>query len=246
MEDREKAPWEVGDVLRIRRRRSHGQLMKDELSESFDHLMQAATHAATGVGATVGPRVEAARKVVAPAAGRIRQRAGLGWESAVATLAPLAVAAAEGARQASGGAARAKSRTPGMAKKRRKRMRKRWPMVAGLLVVGAAAGTAGMMIRKRRMAREWHEFDPSRDLEPMPAEPTALAEPSADRTAGEGALTAPAESTATAAGGMGGTGASSGTAEAAMSGQSAASPTTTRTEGAPAGAETGTGGRNGH
>ncbi|MEJ3742447.1 hypothetical protein WEI85_04015 [Actinomycetes bacterium KLBMP 9797] len=38
------------------RRTTHAQLVRTELGESFDHLRQAAAHAATGVGEKVGPR----------------------------------------------------------------------------------------------------------------------------------------------------------------------------------------------
>jgi hypothetical protein len=53
---------EVGRVLGRREVRTHRQLMRDELGEGFDHLWQAAGHAANGVGATVGPRWDSARE----------------------------------------------------------------------------------------------------------------------------------------------------------------------------------------
>lgn len=168
-------------MFRIRPRRTPGQLMRDELGESFDHLMRAATHAATGVGTKVGPRVEAARELVGPTADRLRRRALTGWESAVTTLTPLVIAAAEQARQTSE-AARAAAKKRGRATKsamksatkRRKRMsRTRWPMIAGLLAIGAAAGAAGLMIRKRRAAQQWEEYAPDRELDLMPDETAA-------------------------------------------------------------------------
>lgn len=42
------------------RRRTHGQIARAELGESFDHLRQAATHAATGMSETLGPLAAAA------------------------------------------------------------------------------------------------------------------------------------------------------------------------------------------
>lgn len=42
------------------RRRTHGQIARAELGESFDHFRQAATHAATGMGETLEPLAAAA------------------------------------------------------------------------------------------------------------------------------------------------------------------------------------------
>ncbi|MCW6002973.1 hypothetical protein K1W54_00015 [Micromonospora sp. CPCC 205371] len=42
------------------RRRTHGQIARAELGESFDHFRQAATHAASGMGETLGPLAAAA------------------------------------------------------------------------------------------------------------------------------------------------------------------------------------------
>lgn len=42
------------------RRKTHGQIARAELGESFDHFRQAATHAATGMGETLGPLATAA------------------------------------------------------------------------------------------------------------------------------------------------------------------------------------------
>ncbi|MFD0785457.1 hypothetical protein ACFQZ8_16230, partial [Micromonospora azadirachtae] len=53
-----------GTVFGMGRRKSQRQLAKAELNQGISHLVQAATHAARGAGATVGPRVLAARDQV--------------------------------------------------------------------------------------------------------------------------------------------------------------------------------------
>ena len=87
------------------------QLVRAELGESFGHFRQAATHAAGGVGATVGPRVQAARVYLSPTATRVAQTAANGWGSTMTMIAPLAVAALAGAREAGTAAGQTGSRT---------------------------------------------------------------------------------------------------------------------------------------
>jgi hypothetical protein len=125
------------------RRKTHGQIARAELGESFDHFRQAATHAATGMGETLGP---------------------------------LATAAATSARQAGDAARRAKAKNLTlMTKKKESRMsRKRWPMLAGMLVAGAAVGAVGALVMRRRRQHEWEEYDPTRAIE-TPAETPAEA-----------------------------------------------------------------------
>lgn len=150
----------------IARRKTRSELVKAELSESFDHLMQAATHAASGVGATVGPRVNAAMGYVSPATGKVKDAATSSWASTMAAVAPLALAAAEGARQAGGVARKAKSTNlKAMRKKESHMSRKRWPMLAGLLAGGTVVGAAGAMVMRRRKQQQWDEYDPGRALE---------------------------------------------------------------------------------
>jgi len=159
-------------VLGIRRRaaRSRAQLAKHELNESFEHLMQAATYVAGGVGATVGPRMNAARDLMSPATGKMRNTASHSWESTIAALAPLAAAARDGAREASktAGKTARKAKTKNVkafGKKESNMSRKRWPMLAGLLAAGAAAGAAGALVMRRRKRQQWEEYAPSRSLE---------------------------------------------------------------------------------
>ncbi len=75
------------------RRRSHGYLARRELGQSLEHFRLAASHAAKGTGATVAPKVDAARQRVQPAAGRVRNVAASGWGSTITALAPLVAAA---------------------------------------------------------------------------------------------------------------------------------------------------------
>ncbi len=48
---------------RQREARSHGELFRDELGETFGHLRQAAMHGASGIGMAMGPRMNAARNI---------------------------------------------------------------------------------------------------------------------------------------------------------------------------------------
>jgi hypothetical protein len=178
----------VGLVLGIGRRKSHRELARNELNESLDHFMQAATHMAGGVGAKMGPGVSAARGYVKPTAGRMRDAASHGWESTIAAIAPLASAAMDGARSAGDVARMAQFRKQREAERRRKR----WSMMARLLGVGAAAGAAGALILRRRK-QQWEEYDPTHALEPVRDDAHSAidsAQESINRTAESGASAA--------------------------------------------------------
>jgi hypothetical protein len=171
-------------VLGIARRKTRSQLVKAELGESFDHFMQAATHAAGGVGATMGPKA-------ADGVHRVKEGASHGWESTMAAFAPLAAAAAEGAREAGRTTKRAgrKARRAGATKmravspKKESRMsRNRWPMLAGLLAAGAAVGAAGALVMRRRKQQQWQEYDPSHAMEPVAANADEKMDGTADPT----------------------------------------------------------------
>ncbi|GIG89239.1 hypothetical protein [Plantactinospora endophytica] len=146
-------------------RRSRRKLVKAELGESLDHLMRAATHAASGVGATVGPRAYAARAYLSPTATRLRTTASDGWDSAVTRLTPLASAAADSARQAGSVARKTRSKKMRAMRKKNSMMRRRWPVLTGLLVAGAVAGAAGAAAMRRRGQRPWDEYDPAATLD---------------------------------------------------------------------------------
>ncbi len=165
----------------IVRKKSHSQLARQELNQGVEHFRQAATHAARGTGAAVGPRVNAARDRVQPAAGKVKGAASSGWGSAVAVLAPLAAAATDAAKQADkqskkagkqadkakADAKNAKNvkalqKATGKALGRKQAKQKRGKL-AGLLMAGAAVG-AGVMVLRRRQQQRWDEYDPSRPI----------------------------------------------------------------------------------
>ncbi|MDM4721807.1 hypothetical protein QTQ03_20220 [Micromonospora sp. WMMA1363] len=169
-----------GTVFGIGRRKTQAQLAKAELNQGFGHLRQAATYAAKGAGATVGPRVRAARGAIAPTAVVVRDRASSGYASTVAVLAPLALALrsaqAEAARKDVSGRGTAAAKQDAVSRKvkarnmkaARKKKSGRGSVMTGLLVAGAVAGMAGAMaLRRRREQQEWAEYDPTRSLEPM-------------------------------------------------------------------------------
>ncbi|MDG4834537.1 hypothetical protein O7627_35300 [Solwaraspora sp. WMMD1047] len=202
----------------IGRRRSHRQLAKAELGEGIGHLRLAATHAAGGVGATVGPRVDAARRYVAPTATRVRSSAVDGWGATMSAVAPLAVAAADGARQAGSAAGKSragkatKARTKAAAKAtraaknkatRRGRPARRWPAIAGLVAAGAAIGVAGAVVMRRRRQAEWDSYDPAPALDTLPSEAVPVlahtsADPGRKPASGERTEVIPATATTTA------------------------------------------------
>ncbi|WP_130329948.1 hypothetical protein [Micromonospora kangleipakensis] len=170
-----------GTVFGIGRRKTQGQLAKAELNQGIGHLRQAATYAAKGAGATVGPRVQAARGAVAPTAVVVRDRASSGVASTVAALAPLVLAArnarAETAGKAVAGRKAAAAKQAAVSKKvkaknmkaaKKKQKKSRGGMMTGLLAAGTVAGLAGAMaMRRRREQQEWAEYDPAGKLDPM-------------------------------------------------------------------------------
>ncbi|MDR7279941.1 hypothetical protein [Catenuloplanes atrovinosus] len=123
----------------------------------LDHLRQAATHAAEGVGATVAPRVHAAREVVTPAASRARTVAA----GSIAAFTPMAMAATETARQAGKTSRRMKRKNAKALRRavgREERGMSRNRKLTGLLMIGVAAGVAGSMIMRRRRQREEEQW----------------------------------------------------------------------------------------
>lgn len=159
----------------IGRRRSEGQLARAELNRGIDHLRQAASHAAKGAGATVGPRVHAARGAVAPAAVVVRDRASSGLATTAAALAPLAVAVRQARIEAAGKAVvgKAAAKQAAVTKKAKKMRAKKKSRsggltMAGLLAAGTVAGLAGAIaLRRYREQQVWTEYDTTASLEPM-------------------------------------------------------------------------------
>jgi hypothetical protein len=159
------------------RRKSRSQLVRQELVQSAEHFKQAATHAARGTGATVGPRLNAAVDRVQPTADRVKGAATSSWGSTVAVLAPLAAAAADGARQAGKQGRKAKDQSTKKLQKKsnllqkrtnkalgRKQAKPRASKLAGLLLAGAAVGAGAAYVLKRRQREQWDEYDPSRPI----------------------------------------------------------------------------------
>jgi hypothetical protein len=159
------------------RRKSRSQLVRQELVQSAEHFKQAATHAARGTGATVGPRINAAVDRVQPTAGRVKDAATSSWGSTVAVLAPLAAAAADGARQAGKQGRKAKDKNVKKLQKKssilqkrtnkalgRKQAKPRAGKLAGLLLAGAAVGAGAAYVLRRRQREQWDEYDPSRPI----------------------------------------------------------------------------------
>lgn len=182
----------------IVRRRSHGLMARSEFGQGVEHFKAAAAHAARGTGATVGPRIESARDRVQPAAGRVRNAATSGWGSALATLAPLAAAATEGARQAGKKTSRtskATSRTSRanakkLDRKARKMVGRKQPSgkgkLLGLGIAGLAVGAVGAMVLRKRQQQHWDEYDPSQPVGAVGQEsiPSAMTpEPTASTSA---------------------------------------------------------------
>jgi hypothetical protein len=154
-------------------RKTSGELMRSELGESWDHFLAAATHAANGVGHTVGPR-----------ATRIKGAATTGWASTTAALAPLAVAYREGAADATAAALKLRKKSQS-GKKGKTVSNKRTGMLIGLLAAGVALGAAGALVVRRRRQQQWSEYDASGALDSMSEEARSMV----DKTASKGGNT---------------------------------------------------------
>ena len=160
------------------RRKRRSAIMKRELGQSVDHFKRAATLAAQETSATVGPKVNAARDRVQPAATKAKGAASSGWGTAVATLAPLITAASENVRHAGQKTEKVSKKQAKSNKKNaqklqrqankalgRKQKGRRSGKLFGLALAGAAVGAcAAYMVRKRRAA-QWDEYDPGRPFE---------------------------------------------------------------------------------
>lgn len=159
------------------RRRRRNATVRYELGEGVDHFRRAATIAAQGTGASVGPKFNAARGRVQPAAIRAKDAASTSWEAAVARLMPLIIAAAEGARLRG---RRTVTISKQQAKANRRNARKleerasralgrksagRTPgRLFGLALAGTAVGASAAYMMRRRRAAQWDEYDPSQPI----------------------------------------------------------------------------------
>ena len=158
--------------------KTHGQLAKEEFGVGFDHMMQAATYAAGGVGSAMGPRVHNVRSRITPAAGRVRSAASSSWDS----LAPIMVAAREGAREATEAALKAKAKESKRHHKEEQVKPRRMGLALGLLAAGVAAGAAAALVVRRRRRSAWEDYDASGALESMM---DSVSQKPSDMTAGD-------------------------------------------------------------
>jgi hypothetical protein len=155
------------------RRKSHSHMARRELGQSLEHFLSAASHAAKGTGATVGPRMSAARERVQPAAGRVKDAASSGLGSTIAALAPLAAATRKSSKEAGKTTRKAKQRNAkALEKKVNKAMNarqsgRRPARMAGLLLAGAAVGAASAFIMRRRR-QKWDEYESGRSTAATP------------------------------------------------------------------------------
>jgi hypothetical protein len=181
-------------VFAMMRRKRRSAMMKQELGQSVDHFKRAATIAAQETGATVGPKIHAARDRVQPAAVKAKDAASSGWESAVATLAPLMVAATDNVRAASDNVRQAGQKTAEVSRKTakadkksakknakklekranktlgRKQSQHRASRLVGFALVGTVVGAGAAYVLRRRRAAQWDEYDPSQPISsPQPA-----------------------------------------------------------------------------
>ncbi|MEV4417267.1 hypothetical protein [Catellatospora sp. NPDC049609] len=147
--------------------------MREEMGQSWDHFLQAATHAAGGVGASFGP-----------ATGRVRRVTSRGMDSTVTTLAPLVAAYREGAVDAMKATQKAHAKASKASKKKGGHVSRggNTGMLIGLLAAGAAVGIAGALVMKRRRQQQWSEYDPSQALESMRSDTKAMADKVGDKT----------------------------------------------------------------
>ncbi len=167
--------------------------MRDELGQSVDHFKRAASIAAQETGATVGPRLNAAVERVQPAAERAKGAATQSWDSALATLTPLVVAATDNVRQAGKTGKKVTKRELKAQRKQAdklqrkaekalgRKQRGRGGKLAGYALLGTAIGVGAAWYAKRRSQAQWEEYDaapnPSRvegadDAAFEPLEPT--------------------------------------------------------------------------
>jgi hypothetical protein len=169
-------------VLGRTKAKTHAELMRMEINDSMDHLMQAATHGAAAVGESAGPRWESTKSAMAPRIGQARGLASTGWDSTRARVSPLIGAALAGAAQANQkaqlkGRKSAKELQKKVNGKQAKAESSRKGMAVGLLVAGVAAGAGAAYVARRRSRAKWDEYDASFDTRTGYDETTELSRP---------------------------------------------------------------------
>ncbi|BCJ71614.1 hypothetical protein CS0771_11580 [Catellatospora sp. IY07-71] len=152
------------------RHKTRGELMRDEMGQSWEHFLQAATHAAGGVGASFGPTT-----------GRMRRATSRGVDSTMTTLAPLVAAYREGAADAMKSSQKAYAKAAKKKKGAHVSRGGNTGMLIGLLAAGAAVGIAGALVMKRRRQQQWSEYDPSQALESMRSETRTMTDKVSDK-----------------------------------------------------------------
>jgi hypothetical protein len=155
---------EVGHVFGRGQAQTRQDLARAEFGESMDHFRLAATHAAGGIGATVGPRMGmargrmgSAREYVGPGAERLRGAASQGWDTTIAFVTPIADAARQGAIRA--------TKLPDAEKRRGNGNGngggRTSATVASIVAAGAAIGATGALVARKRNRARWAEYEPS-------------------------------------------------------------------------------------
>lgn len=136
------------------------ELVQAEFGQSRDHFRQATQHAASGMGAALGPRLSDAkvkivsvRERVGPGTSKVSNMASQGWTSTVAVLSPIADAARDG---------HAKSvKLPATKGGKSNGEGRRTPVgLLSLVAAGAAIGAAGALVARRRNRARWAEYQP--------------------------------------------------------------------------------------
>ena len=131
-------------VFRRKPPRTQAEQLIDELAESYSHLKQAAGHVAGGTAEKITPTYDRARNVA------VR-----GWSTTKDAFTPLYLQIQEGAANAR--------------KESQVQKKNRLPMLFGLLAAGAAVGATGaMVVRRRRAAAQWDEYDPMPPVTDVP------------------------------------------------------------------------------
>ncbi len=147
-------------MLATMRRKTRNAKMKNELGQGVEHLKRAVTLAAQETGATVGPKLHAAKDRVQPTAVKAKDS----WDHALASLTPLVATAAENMRQSGKDTKKSIKRNT----KDQKKVSKHGTVskLAGLALIGAALGLGAAYVAKRRRAAEWDEYDPATPINP--------------------------------------------------------------------------------